>query len=931
MNTEHLRGEFLAPYKQKGDNFPNLLARSTYLSKYSRDGETWTDTIARVVNANCDMDPTVTQQEREQLFHAFWTMQALPPGRGLWVGGIDGIPADARYNCFAGETKFFADKRLVALQDVVGQTVNVRCVDGEWRPAEVKTFGKQKLFKYVLRAPGRSKFELVYEATENHRWITDNRGMVEDLRVGDTIRITPDPVNENNEAFKDGFVHGLVFGDGTALGEGRYQIRLCGKKNDALGQLLASKMYVSHSKPPSAEGDNVVRLQNHTSNLKAVPLEGATFDYQAGFLAGWLFADGSVRSDGRGGNRLSSIDHAALNWVISRAPFLGYCVTGDTLDSSEETNYGKRNGFLRVLTLTPESVLYTVRQKIDEGREEEVYCVTEPVTHTFTIDGGVRTGQCWYTTIYTPEDWGWVANQLMLGGGVGVGLSNITQLPTVVQDVDVDLHIHCNPGHPNVHEVKPDAGYFNGSSYFDLVADSREGWVSALNNTLRCAFSGTPLFLDVSPVRERGAPIKTFGGTACGPGPLVDLLRSTWNIIRGAAGRKLSSVEALDITNHVGKCIKAGNVRRSALIALGMPDDFDFRSAKNDMAAVMSHRHTSNNSIVFSDFNQFEQFDWRRLAEDNITFGEPGIVNLALGRRTDPGVMGVNPCGEQLLHDREACNLAEVFPANFDGSLPTSTIFKLVARYTLRQRLTPLLDARSEEVGKKNMRIGVGLGGICDFSWTEELLAYWARIVREEANNYADALGVARPITTTTVKPSGTISLLCGSSPGLHAPFADYYIRRTRHATNDPMTESLQEAGVTCELDQYDSSGKTLVFSFPMKAKHTRSTVQTETLREQFQRQLSVQNAWSDNAVSATISFDKNNPEELAACLEEFVPKLKSTSCLPKEHGYVQAPYEAISRETFERYAAGIDFNARLTKGGEFEVDECTSGVCPIR
>lgn len=632
---QRLSADFLAPYYAKGDNFPNLLARSTYLSKYSRSGESWTDTIRRVVDGNCELDQSCSMQEREKLFHAFWTMQALPPGRGLWVGGVDGIPADARYNC-------------------------------------------------------------------------------------------------------------------------------------------------------------------------------------------------------------------------------------------------------------------------------------------------------WYTTISDYKDWGWVANQLMLGGGVGVGLSEVTHLPSVDRGDRSELVIACNEAHPNVLEVKPDF-HWADADLFTRIDDSREGWVGALVATLRSAFNGTPLFLDASPVRPRGELIKTFGGTACGPGPLVELLRSVHRIVRGAAGRKLRSVEALDITNFVGKCIKAGNVRRSALIALGLPTDQDFRDAKKDMEAVMSHRHTSNNTILFDKFEQFDTFDWLSLAKDNAEMGEPGILNLALGRLTDPGARGVNPCGEQLLWDREACNLAEVFPANFDGSMKPEEIFKLVARYCLRIRLTPLLDSISESVGRKNMRVGVGLGGICDFAWDEPLLQGWFKTVRSEADQYAQDLGVARPITTTTVKPSGTISLLCGSSPGIHAPFAPHYIRRTRHALNDPMTLALMEAGVPHELDQYDSTGNTLCFTFPMKAKHTRVTVQTETVEDQFARQLAVQNSWADNAVSSTISFNKENPEELADCLRRYAPKLKSTSCLPSAHGYVQAPYEVIDELSFARLAQGINFNHPLTKGEDFEIEECANGSCPVR
>jgi len=632
---QNLTKDFLSPYYKKGDVFPNLLARSTYLSKYCRDNETWTDTIKRVVESNCELDPNVSLKEKQLLFHIFWTMQALPPGRGLWVSGVEGIPADARYNC-------------------------------------------------------------------------------------------------------------------------------------------------------------------------------------------------------------------------------------------------------------------------------------------------------WYTTIYDYKDWGWIANQLMLGGGVGVGLSEIAALPKVQENPQAIFRVSCDQNHPDVDEVLPDALASQRASAFE-VPDSREGWIQALLKTIEHAYEGKSLIVDVSKIRARGALIKTFGGIACGPGPLVSMLRNIWQVIRRAAGRKLTSVDALDVTNLVGKCIKSGNVRRSALIVLGNPSDKAFRDAKKDFEALLSHRHTSNNSIVFEHFSEFDAFDWQSLIEDNIEFGEPGILNLALGRLQDPGAKGVNPCGEQLLWDREACNLAEVFPANFDGSVEPEVIFRLVARYCLRVRLTPLTDPKSNEVAKRNMRIGVGLGGICDFAWDVDRLAQYYRIVRDEANKYAESLRVAKPITVTTVKPSGTISLLCGSSPGIHAPFAPYYIRRTRHADNDPMTQALKDAGVPYEVDKYDSTGHTLCFLFPMKAKHTRVTVQNQTIREQFERQLQVQNYWADNAVSATISFDRDKLDELHACLQSYAPKLKSVSFLANSHAYEQAPYEVIDEARFKELASKIDFSHPLTRGGDFDTNECSSGACPVR
>jgi ribonucleoside-triphosphate reductase (thioredoxin) len=630
--------DFLSPYYKKGDPFQSLLARSTYLTKYCRDNETWTDTIRRVVEANLSMAAAINEQEAKSLYHLFWTGQALPPGRGLWTGGVEGIPADARYNC-------------------------------------------------------------------------------------------------------------------------------------------------------------------------------------------------------------------------------------------------------------------------------------------------------WYTTLYGIDDWCWTANQLMLGGGVGVGLSEVDTLPVVQREPAARFAVRCSEIHPNVGEVSPDSKEFlNGQTPIFTVPDSREGWVEALRKVLSSAFYAKDLIVDVSEVRARGLPIKTFGGIACGPGPLTKLLRNAWLIVRGASGRRLNSVEALDITNYIGLCIKAGNVRRSALITIGDAYDQAFRDAKKDMDKVISHRHTSNNSIAFRSWEQLQDFDWDSLVTDMAEngSGEPGILNLPLVWKTDPGAKGVNPCGEVPLHDREACNLAEVFPAKFEDSTDSELVFKLITRYCLRQRLAPLLDEKADSVQKQNMRVGVGLGGLCDFNWTDNQLNRWYTLCREEASSYSKELGVSDPIAVTTVKPSGTISLLNGSSPGIHAPYAPYYIRRTRIAKNDPMALAMMEAGVPFEDDIYDNSGHTWAFAFPMKS-DSKTTVQNETIRDQFDRQKAVQGSWADNAVSATLSFGENERGDLADCLKEYVPFLKSTSALPKVHGYAQAPYTSVTKEEYETLYAQIQHNHPLVRGGDMEAEDCSSGVCPLR
>jgi ribonucleotide reductase alpha subunit len=539
---------------------------------------------------------------------------------------------------------------------------------------------------------------------------------------------------------------------------------------------------------------------------------------------------------------------------------------------------------------------------------------------------------CHATTLNSQFDWCWVANQLMLGGGVGVGLGSIRSLPVVV-DTASRFAIWCDDTHANVGEVLPEGPLFlNGVTPSYRVADSREGWVEALRRTLSAAYEGQDLVVDVSDIRPRGAAIRTFGGIACGPGPLAHLLRATWGLIRGARGRRLTSIECLDITNHIGLCIKSGNVRRSAILMLGDADDQEFRNAKKDHSAVISHRHTSNNSIAFRSAEQLRDFDWHALVEDNSEFGEPGIINMVKIWETDPEATGVNPCSEIILHDFEACNLAEVFPAKFESGVDPEVILRLVTRYALRQRMPAMDDPRADAVRRKNMRLGVGLGGICDFDWTPEMLGGWFGIVRREADSYADELHVNRPVAVSTVKPSGTISLLNGSSPGIHTPHAPFYVRRTRIAKNDPMAAAMIEAHVPHEEDVYDKTGHTWVFSFPMKAPHARFSGTTESARRQFERQALVQRWWADNSVSATLSFNAvTEREDLAACFEEFVPQLKSTSCLPRAHGYQQAPYQGCTREEYESRYAMINHEHPLVHGGDIEIEECAAGSCPIR
>jgi glycosyltransferase involved in cell wall biosynthesis len=305
------------------------------------------------------------------------------------------------YNCFSGDTRFWANGQLVRLADAVGEEVEVLAGDGQWRPATVTSFGKQKLQRVVFfpyRAPTTVTYE--YDVTPNHRWITTNRGEVTDLRIGDRVLATP-VAHENDAVFRDGFVHGLVFGDGHRLlnkrglaREGRFAIRLCGEKAAHLTTIKASTFFAGDTSPPSYNGDPAVWL-NAPADLKRLPEAETSLRYQAGFVAGWMAAGGSSKKkEGSPSLVLWSTNVDALDWVAERAPLLGWCVTGRTVGSNMETNFGPRSAPVHSLTLRAEPTEYRVRAIVDEGREEEVFCVVEPDTHAFTLEGGLITGNC---------------------------------------------------------------------------------------------------------------------------------------------------------------------------------------------------------------------------------------------------------------------------------------------------------------------------------------------------------------------------------------------------------------------------------------------------------------------------------------------------------------------------------------------------------
>jgi adenosylcobalamin-dependent ribonucleoside-triphosphate reductase len=459
-----------------------------------------------------------------------------------------------------------------------------------------------------------------------------------------------------------------------------------------------------------------------------------------------------------------------------------------------------------------------------------------------------------------------------------------------------------------------------------VIEDSREGWTHALRLLLDHFIYGDVSYtFDLSAIRPKGSPITGFGGVASGPEPLKWALDKILEILDEAAAAKqqfMTSRNIVDIMNIIGKCVVSGNVRRTALIALGRPDDHEFLDLKNytKNPERMQFGWTSNNSVVVRtgkpvDYDIIAQRIW-----DN---GEPGVVWLDNARKHarmcerntwEDDVKGVNPCGEQTLEDGELCCLVEVFPMRCYQDPDHTDIKETIKSALLYAKIVSTgetLWPETNAIMKRNRRIGLSLSGITQYMQTlgtdEDRqrmglgcrLHEWYKVVRCYDKKIGSKWFGRESIKLTTVKPSGTISLLAGATPGVHYPIARYYIRRVRVASDHELLPCLTEAGYHIESDRFSPGTVVVEFLVDSGVDKTESTVPPE---DQMRLTALMQRCWSDNSVSVTIKFDKEktSPGDIAKMLKEYQGMLKSVSMLPQSKDvYPQMPYEEIDKETY--------------------------------
>jgi len=526
----------------------------------------------------------------------------------------------------------------------------------------------------------------------------------------------------------------------------------------------------------------------------------------------------------------------------------------------------------------------------------------------------------------------WVMDALMLGVGVGFD----------VLGAEKDMEI-----------LKPKE---EEATY--IIPDTREGWVEStrlLINSFLTPNKPVQNF-DYDLIRPYGSPIKGFGGTASGPQPLIDMHEKIREVVGGRVGDTLDSRAIVDIVNLIGTCVVAGNVRRSATLALGEPDDEVFANLKN--AEVYPERNSfdpekpgwawmSNNSIAAKVGTPYE--DYVDLVVNN---GEPGFIWLDtarnFGRTGDPAdgkdyrVMGFNPCAEQPLESYELCTLVEVHMNQHESKEDFLRTLKFAYLYGKTVTLLSTHWMQTNAIMQRNRRIGTSLTGIASFADSNGLpaLREWQDEgygkVRHYDNQYSEWLCVRESVRATTVKPSGSVSILSGETPGVHwGPGGKYFLRAIRFSTTDPMMPLFKAAGYKIEKDLV--SANTKVVYFPVKSNHKRSEKDV-TLFEKIGLAATTQKMWADNGVSVTLSFDAaEEAKHIASALHMYEGQLKAVSFLPMSNStYPQQPYTQITEAEYNKYLGKIktiDFNAIYdgVEGLEAEGEQyCTTDVCLI-
>ena len=480
------------------------------------------------------------------------------------------------------------------------------------------------------------------------------------------------------------------------------------------------------------------------------------------------------------------------------------------------------------------------------------------------------------------------------------------------------------------------------------IPDTREGWVESLKLLLESYFHGqAPVEFDYRKIRGAGEPISGFGGVASGYEPLEEVHEDIRKVLEKNSGEPITITTIVDIMNLIGKCVVAGNVRRTAEIVFGDPHSEEYLDLKN--YEVNPHRDqygwTSNNSI-FAELGM----DYTEAAKRIVDNGEPGFAWLDNMRKysrmknggdnKDHRAAGGNPCLEQTLESYELCCLVETFPDNHDDFEDYARTLKYAYLYAKTVTLGRTHWSETNRVMLRNRRIGCSVSGVAQFITHRGLgtLKEWLNdgydVIQEWDDMYSDWFAVPNSIKTTSVKPSGTVSLLAGATPGLHYPESRFYIRRIRVSKHSELLEPMKKSGYKIE-PAFGSEDTTMVVEVPVDVGEGIRTAAELSIWEQFSLAAFLQRHWADNQVSCTVTFNpETEGEQIAPALNYYQYHLKGISLLPRhDYGaYPQMPYEAIDEKEYNKQVKKLGkLSFGVIKHEEAEVDKfCNNDSCEI-
>ena len=551
---------------------------------------------------------------------------------------------------------------------------------------------------------------------------------------------------------------------------------------------------------------------------------------------------------------------------------------------------------------------------------------------TKTIDqlGLMSLQNCAFTVVNEPiRPFVWAMDALMLGSGVGYNIQreHVYELPKVNKK---KIRV--------IRKDSKDADF--------IVPDSREGWIELLRRSLEAHFhEGRGFTYSTICIRGKGEVIKGFGGVASGPNELCWGIEQISNVLNNRRGKKLRPIDCLDIMNIIGYIVVAGNVRRSAQIAIGDYDDIQFLEAKRWDNGIPNWRAMSNNSVVCNDIALLPEQFWEGYNGN----GEPyGLINLKLAQTVgragdfgypDPDVQGFNPCAEQSLAPFETCCLAEIHLPNIESQEELDDVAHYLYRICKHSLALPCHAKETEAIVHKNMRMGIGITGYCmatkeQQSWLPETYKF----LRKLDETYSELKEFPISIKLTTIKPSGTLSLLSGVTPGAHPGFSHYHIRRIRMASDSALVNVCRQNGYNIEFQRnFDGTDdtNTVVVEFPSKFPDHTIVSKDMSAIEQLELVKKLQTEWSDNAVSVTVYYRKEELPSIQLWLKHnYNDNLKTVSfLLHSDHGFDQAPLEEITRQDYDNM---IKQTKPITNCEVNETDikgsfECVTGMCPIK